>query len=367
MKDYKQIWNILSTSFDNASYYVCCVDDEEEIRRNGQLTAEFLRQVLDIGPEDRVLEIGCGVARIGRELAPYCKEWHGADISGNMVRYAAERTRDVPNVFLHELPESSLSIFADNSFDCVYCTIVFMHLDKLEMFTYMLDAFRVLKPGGRAYFDTYNLLAPQAWREFRNILDNHPLGRRPGHISQFSTPQEMQKYMQEAGFSDIEVDGSNPQLVVAVGRKPPLPGGVVPPEIESVVRDVPARADDGPPDAQTQDLTPTQLRSEIDRLNKELRDRDVALQEVLAMSSMTSLAIEELNETVHELSGTVERLNETVRNKDRHITDIEQAIDTKNRHIAFLEAKIRKYERLLSLLPVRVALGLRRLARGGKR
>jgi SAM-dependent methyltransferase len=223
VKDYKQIWNNLSTNIDDASFYVCCLkgDEEEEIRRNGAITATFLRDVLRMKPGDKVLEIGCGVARIGRELAPYCGEWHGADISGNMLEYAAERTKGLPNVYYHELPDNSLRNFPDDTFDRVYSSIVFMHLDKPDVFVYMAEACRVLKPGGRVYFDTYNLLGPGGWEQFQHILAAYPPGSpRPGHVSQFSTPQEFQKFMDEAGYDWVMVDGdSNPTLVVAIGRK----------------------------------------------------------------------------------------------------------------------------------------------------
>src|SRR5207253_973524 len=153
------------------SHFVCCLEEEEEIRSNGAHTAAFLRSVLQITPEHKVLEIGCGVARIGRELAPSCGEWHGVDISGNMIRHARERTKDIPNVFLHELPESNLSIFPDNFFNSVYSSIVFMHLEKPDVFIYLRDAYRVLKPGGKAYFDTYNILSPGGWQEFLKIVN----------------------------------------------------------------------------------------------------------------------------------------------------------------------------------------------------
>jgi SAM-dependent methyltransferase len=218
-ESYKSTWDNLSQTFASAAHYVCFVEDEEEIRANGTFTAEFLRSVLQIEPTDQVLEIGCGVARVGRELAPYCQEWHGVDISGNMISHARERTKDIPNVRLHELPDNSLSIFPDNRFDAVYSTIVFMHLDKPDMFIYMREAYRVLKPGGIAYFDTYNIVAPEAWEVFVREVNGFPQGDRPRHLSQFSTPQEVDKFMREAGFSDFIVDDQNPQLVVTVGRK----------------------------------------------------------------------------------------------------------------------------------------------------
>jgi SAM-dependent methyltransferase len=219
MKDYKMIWNDLSTTFDDASFHVCCVGEEEGIRGLGTHTAGFLQKVLQITKEDKVLEIGCGVARVGREIAPLCAEWHGTDISGNMLLHAAKRLEGVPNAYLHELPSSDLGIFPDNSFDCVYSTIVFMHLDKAEMFTYMREAHRVLVPGGRAYFDTCNILSPESWRQFVLLLNMYGPGERPGHAAQYSTPQEMEKFLLEAGLVNVHVNGDNPQLVVGLGRK----------------------------------------------------------------------------------------------------------------------------------------------------
>jgi SAM-dependent methyltransferase len=347
VKDYKQIWNNLSASFPEASYHVCCIEDEDEIRSNGVLTAAFLREVLQIAPDDRVLEIGCGVARIGRELAPHCGEWHGADISGNMIAYAAQRTEGLPNVYLYEQPDNTLSIFPDNYFDCVYCTIVFMHLDKLEMFTYLTESFRVLKPGGRANFDTYNILGSGAWEEFRRIIDTYPPHKRPGHVSQFSTPQEMQKFMEEAGFESVFIDGeSNKTMLVALGRKPEASGsaemtGQVPAGIVPTVSPRVSGGGEQPGDVATEPVSEpenqsaTQLRAEIDRLNKEIRGKETA---------------------IYELQGMMY-------GKNRYIEEVESALDVKNKHIARLERIIQRQEQLLRALPVRVALRLRRTFR----
>jgi SAM-dependent methyltransferase len=315
LKDYKQIWNELSATSDDAAYFVGFLSEEEDIRRNGALTAEYLRGVLQIKPGDRVLEIGCGIARIGRELAPYCGEWHGADISGNMIKHAAQRTEGVPNVHLHELPTSDLSLFEDGYFDSVYSSIVFMHLDKTEMFTYIRDAFRVLVPGGRAYFDTYNILAPEAWEQFMTIVKTFPSGAKPGHVSQFSTPQELNKFMQEAGFEGIIVDWEdNAQLVVTVGVKPGDKASAVRPT--SPVREVEV--------AQPVDETPKEEHTLIPR---------------------------------RELDALVENVEQ----KNRYIEELERTLAAKDAHIERLERAVRKQESVLSALPVRVAA---RLSRG---
>lgn len=317
MKDYKDVWNNLSESFSNANFYVWGIGDEEELRRNGAITADFLRQVLDISPGSRVLEIGCGIARIGRELAPMCGEWHGADISSNMIAYAAERTAGVPNVYLHELPDTTLGIFPDNYFDCVYSTIVFMHLDKLDMFRYMQEANRVLAPGGRAYFDTYNILGPEAWGEFVNLLEVFSPGMRPQHMSQFSTPQEMEKFMQEAGFEDVRVAGDDPQLVVAVGRKP---------EQRDFGRVESIAGRSGEPAHPRENDEPGQ---EGDRL--------VTPAEVLNMIAAKKTLraeVDQLKEYVERQSEYARALEGTVEEKNSYIEDLEQRLMAYDRTVA---------------------------------
>ena len=210
----------MSTDFNDAALAVCTIDDEAEIRRNGTLTAQFLKSVLQIETHHKVLEIGCGIARVGLELAPFCGEWHGADISGNMIKYARQRTAGVKNIFLHELPKTDLSLFGDKSFDAVYSTIVFMHLDKTDVFRYIREAYRVLKPGCIAYFDTFNLLAPEGWQVFLSLVSRFSSGCQPGHVSQFSTPQEMHKFVSEAGFSSVMVEDSSPALVTVRAIRP---------------------------------------------------------------------------------------------------------------------------------------------------
>jgi SAM-dependent methyltransferase len=314
MKNYKEIWNNLSTDWTDASAAVATISDEEEIRQNGQLTADFLHEILQITPADKVLEIGCGVARIGRQLAPVCGEWHGADISGNMIAYSRERTQDLPNVYLHELPESNLCIFNEGYFDCVYSSIVFMHLDKAEMFTYMQEAYRVLAPGGRAYFDTFNILSPDAWSIFLRLIEAFLPGQRPGHATQFSTPQEMQKFMEEAGFAHIHVDGNDPQLVVALGRKPEQEG-----------RRRPLEA-----------INHAAVQAAAERISK----------------GVGRVALVPYDEWV--------QINENVVAKTAYIDELEDALATKNRHISDLEARIRSQERMMGALPVRAALRLTR-------
>jgi SAM-dependent methyltransferase len=205
-----------------------------------------------------------------------------------------------------------------------------MHLDKVEMFNYMREAFRVLAPGGKFYCDTYNVVAPDGWEQFLKIVEMYTADSRPGHVSQFSTPPEMLKFMTEAGFVDIEVDDRNLTLVVSLGKKP---------EQEGFQR----------PDSASNEETIARTQAEIKRrldyaekIAEEIRRRGFAVE--------GDRAILEYDKWI-ELSNHVEA-------KDAYIAQLEAILSKKDSHIGTLEKRVRKMERRMRPLPVRVAMRL---------
>ena len=68
-----------------------------------------------------------------------------------MIGHLKERLqKDFPNVRPVVLSNRcTLEMIDGESVDVVYCTIVFMHLDEWDRYSYPIrDAFRVLRPGG---------------------------------------------------------------------------------------------------------------------------------------------------------------------------------------------------------------------------
>jgi hypothetical protein len=70
--DYKGVWTALSDSLGRAKMHVSGTEDEAIFEVSGAGTTEFLLQNVGIEPTDVVLEIGCGVGRVGKHLAPRC-------------------------------------------------------------------------------------------------------------------------------------------------------------------------------------------------------------------------------------------------------------------------------------------------------
>jgi len=219
--DYKGTWTALSETLSSAKMHVSGTEDEATIETSGVGTSEFLLQNVGINPTDVVLEIGCGIGRVGQCLAGRCRRWIGADVSPHMLGFAAERLREFRNVEFVELPGNDLSPIADSSIDFVYCTVVFMHLESWDRYAYVEEAFRVLRPGGRLYVDNVDLCSEGGWA----IFETHrrfPIAQRPDHITVCSTPQELQEYLKRAGFEAIQ-SHAGIELISVWGRKPAAP------------------------------------------------------------------------------------------------------------------------------------------------
>jgi ubiquinone/menaquinone biosynthesis C-methylase UbiE len=210
--DYKATWDAAAVDVDSAKLAVSGYTDEDEYTRTALENVELLQQLVGVGPDDEILEIGCGVGRVGAELAPLCKRWVGADVSANMLSHARDRLRGFDNVELVELSGWDLAPVPSESLDVVYCTVVFMHLDEWERYSYVCEAMRVLRPGGRFYVDNFNLLSDPGWEFFMAMKENHHPLLRPPNISKSSTPDEIRTYLERAGFDEIKVSSGKQSL-----------------------------------------------------------------------------------------------------------------------------------------------------------
>ena len=216
--EYKKVWSALSTTEDQAKLHVIGVTDEAAFQTTGEETLRFLQDTVGIGKEDVVLEIGCGVGRVGKIVAPLCRKWIGCDVASNMLSLTAQRLKGLPNVELVEISGYNLSGVVDASVDVVYSTVVFMHLESWDRYNYILEAFRVLRHGGRIYVDNINLCSDGGWKVFETHRAFLP-ANRPPHMTQNSTPQEIETYLTRAGFTELRIR-TDDDWIRAWGIKP---------------------------------------------------------------------------------------------------------------------------------------------------
>ena len=166
-------------------------------------TNQVLAEAAAIGPGDRVLDAGCGIAGSGVWLA----EQRGATVVGvTPVRTQVERarrtiaTRDLAHAVSVEQADYTATHFPNASFDVVWALESVCHTRTKEAF--YRESARLLRPGGR-------LVVAEYMRARRPLpADDEALLTRWMHgwmIPDLDTMQEHGRHALDSGLSDIEV------------------------------------------------------------------------------------------------------------------------------------------------------------------
>ena len=92
-----------------------------------------------------VLDIGCGTGNFLREFDGLGRQLVGLDVSEGMLAQA--RLKGIHAELVHG--DACALPFEDGVFDAAYCIQVFHHIPEADRDTFLLEAHRVLKPGGR--------------------------------------------------------------------------------------------------------------------------------------------------------------------------------------------------------------------------
>jgi ubiquinone/menaquinone biosynthesis C-methylase UbiE len=221
--DYALVWDTLSPNSTIAARAASGVSDEDSLRAVGRKVASRIAGFVSLRPTDRVLEIGSGVGRVGWAMAPLCGHWTGCDVSKRMLEFARQRLANFNNVCFVLVSDSKLDGIPDGSVDVVYCTNVLAHLDELERWQYVVDSHRVLRVGGRIYFDTIALDSAEGWAMLSNNLAQRRLCTDPPYMPLPSTSEELTAYFTNAGFVSVQAEIQN-SLLIVTGVKDGNPG-----------------------------------------------------------------------------------------------------------------------------------------------
>ena len=196
----------------NALFYICttAAGSREAFEESGrrELDEQVLRGVALPGNAVAV-EIGCGIGRLARALAPRVGKLWAGDVSAEMLARAREFCADLANVEFVRI-DGTLAGVPSGAADFVYSHLVFQHVPRRKFIRgYVREAFRVLKSGGllRANVDGrsrqwYRRMAADSWsgvvyseRSWREELGN-------------------------AGFVVEEIIGAGTQYLWGTARKP---------------------------------------------------------------------------------------------------------------------------------------------------
>ena len=114
----------------------------------GRLTADMQRLGYPVNRE-RALDVGCGVGRLTRALAPHFRHCYGVDVSAPMIAAARKLNITFPNCEFVLNGDPDLRMFPRGHFDLIYSVLVLQHLPtRAAIAAYVADFVRVLAPGG---------------------------------------------------------------------------------------------------------------------------------------------------------------------------------------------------------------------------
>jgi ubiquinone/menaquinone biosynthesis C-methylase UbiE len=157
-------------------------------------------KVLEIhrpGPEDRVVDLGCGWGTFGFALAERVGDVVGVDFSERSIEICRGRLEQDPVANLHFLcADAGKTGLEGGSADVVIAADLFEHLYPEDSARVAEEAFRLLRPGGR--FSTWT---PHRGH-FLEILKNRDivLERDVSHVD-YKSMERMKELLSNAGFA----------------------------------------------------------------------------------------------------------------------------------------------------------------------
>jgi ubiquinone/menaquinone biosynthesis C-methylase UbiE len=179
----------------------------------------FLISHARVGPNDRILDIGCGLGQKARPLTRFLSSdgsYSGLDIVSEAIDWCRDHYRAFPNfefsvadVFSREynpdgkvLAKKLVLPYPDESFDCVLLASVFTHLLPDDVEHYFQEIARVTRRGARM-ISSYFLFNDEARSHIRAGRIHLPFRKVPSlrrqvhHVLDLDVPEKAVAYEED--------------------------------------------------------------------------------------------------------------------------------------------------------------------------
>ncbi len=179
----------------------------------GEIEKQLLR-AYGLEPHHTLVDVGCGSGRLAKALVPYLTQGRvlATDVVPELLDYAKQ---GCPNNWQFVVVNDIRIPFADNSADFACFFSVFTHLLHEESYCYLLEAQRVVKPGGRIVFSFLEF--EHNWTIFESTYGVIRGGGTNVHLNTFIGRDAIDAWARHLGMSIVELrDG--PDRFVPLSR-----------------------------------------------------------------------------------------------------------------------------------------------------
>jgi ubiquinone/menaquinone biosynthesis C-methylase UbiE len=157
-----------------------------------------------LGSCDVMLEIGCGGGRLTEILLPKCKRLIAVDTSQSMLDIVQRRFGDHEGLQCYLADGRGLGEVPDVSVDAAFSYDVFVHLQHWDIYNYMLELQRILKPGGKAIIHHSNTFSELGWRSFEFQVPRQLNRHKTYNSLILNTPEVMRELVTRAGLEVVD-------------------------------------------------------------------------------------------------------------------------------------------------------------------
>jgi SAM-dependent methyltransferase len=184
--------------------------------------SDTLRETLDryyypyINSDSLVLELGPGSGRVTRHIIGRCREMILVDYSQVVCDWLAKYLQGKGSYRIAHIHKPSLVDVDNGSVDTVIANGVFEHIDMDDLFCFLEEFSRVLRPGGVVSFNFDNIMSTggMAWfKEYRG---------EPGSrcIFRFYHPESIRFLAEDVGLRVLDLTANSGRIAHIILQKP---------------------------------------------------------------------------------------------------------------------------------------------------
>jgi ubiquinone/menaquinone biosynthesis C-methylase UbiE len=184
-------------------------NNEQEFWKTGEQDASRLLSFIDNA--SIVLDVGCGIGRVMKFIAPNCKEINGVDTSSLILRRAKRELTSFKNCHFYRQDFKRFNAFSHDSFDLIYSFYTLQHMEKEDAYICLRRMQRLLRPKSIIYLQFPDFTADH----YFSLFEKYALGgSKYGARVRAYTKPEIEKLFQGARIKMLEYAKENENVFV---------------------------------------------------------------------------------------------------------------------------------------------------------